>query len=116
MSISREIKDDLKQVDFSPLEVVSLSSEPFKKRKVRDIRPDLILVLGWQRNRYRFMVERKRQSTPLTIRAAILQAKAFSNKIDNTSPIIIVPYFGPTALNKFIPQSTSGFDLSVNVF
>jgi hypothetical protein len=61
---------------------------------------------------FRFVVEAKSQSTPLAVRNAIAQVKAYSTPDDQ--PMILVPYLSPERLADLEREKVSGIDLCGN--
>lgn len=67
---------------------------------------------GVEKRLYTFIVEAKRQSTPIIIQQAINQAKAASS--ENRWPLILVPYLSAERLAELERQQISGVDLCGN--
>jgi hypothetical protein len=98
------------QVDVSPLKVVAVDVEPFRRGRPKDSRPDAELILRWQEKAYRFAVECKAISTPKEIVDAVRTAKRTS-KPPRCHPLVFAPYLPEPQLRLLEEQQVSGIDL-----
>ncbi len=100
---------------FQPFEVtVRDDTTPLVPPAVEQ--PDMIVSLSFDGGRRDFAVEIKANSTPQTLRLAIMQAKAvaFANQARSLLPMVVLPYLRPDALDELVRQRTSGVDLCGN--
>lgn len=70
------------------------------------------LAFKGQEDSYPFVVEVKRQNTPMAIQDAIRQVRAYARQMG--SPLLIVPYLSPERLAELEKEQVSGVDLCGN--
>ncbi len=101
------------RVDTSPLTVVMVETEPARKGRPKDPRPDAYLALRWQNRTFRFAVECKAISTPKHVAAAAEAAKQASRP-PRSYPLVLLPYLPEPQLKLLEEQQVSGIDLCGN--
>ena len=100
---------------FPPLEISVRSSEASGLfPELPRLRPDFLLTAEWEGKERCFIVEYKRSSTPKALEAAIQQSRRYAEAAGSYLPMVIVPYLGPSALDRLTEEGVSGIDLSGN--
>ena len=80
--------------------------------RVIDLRVELAFGTATEGDSFAFAIESKKEYTPLQIRHALDQIKAYPSEMGH--PMIVVPYLSPERLDELEAEQVSGVDLCGN--
>lgn len=117
-----EIAELVKEIDYSPMKLVRLESEPRLDARGDDpnYRPDLIMEIEWEGKTFEFVAEAKTVSTPKVVEQAIWQVTQYTVALNAQSkknkyyPLIIIPYLNEEKADMLMKRGISGIGLSGN--